>query len=120
MPEVAAPREHPFAEEQQKALCDFIRCYSMPTRFNSERTKSLARAFAEELGVLRHAIGAAIGEILFFEDGEDNSGNTNNAELAAQRGLKKDIFHLYAATPSTSTNPGNRLDRLFNALATLS
>ncbi|MGH9332126.1 MAG: NAD(+) synthase, partial [Vicinamibacteria bacterium] len=30
---------------------DFIHCFSMPTRFNSEATKGIARKLAEELGV---------------------------------------------------------------------
>ncbi len=37
--------------ERGIALRDFIHCFSMPTRFNSARTKSISRRLAEELGV---------------------------------------------------------------------
>jgi NAD+ synthase (glutamine-hydrolysing) len=34
-----------------KATADFIHCFSMPTRYNSEKTRSLARRLCEELGL---------------------------------------------------------------------
>lgn len=38
-------------DEQKKAVKGFIRCYSMPTHFNSETTKGISRNICEELGV---------------------------------------------------------------------
>jgi NAD+ synthase (glutamine-hydrolysing) len=38
-------------EAAGRALKDFIHCFSMPTRFNSETTRAIARALCEELGV---------------------------------------------------------------------
>ncbi len=37
--------------EEKAAIRDFIRCYSMPTKHNSEETRSIARDLCEELGV---------------------------------------------------------------------
>ena len=37
--------------EKEEAIQDFIRCYSMPSHFNSTTTKSIARDLAKELGV---------------------------------------------------------------------
>jgi len=37
--------------ERRAKLKDFIHCVSMPTRFNSEETKTLARELSEDLGV---------------------------------------------------------------------
>ncbi len=37
--------------ERKRLIREFIRCFSMPGRFNSETTKSIARDIAEELGV---------------------------------------------------------------------
>lgn len=34
-----------------RALKDFIHCFSMPTRFNSDQTKNISRKITEELGV---------------------------------------------------------------------
>lgn len=39
------------ADERVRALQDFIHCFSMPTRFNTSRTKGISRRLAEELGV---------------------------------------------------------------------
>jgi NAD+ synthase (glutamine-hydrolysing) len=38
-------------KERDERMHDFIRCFSMPTRYNSETTKSLSRRLADELGV---------------------------------------------------------------------
>jgi NAD+ synthase (glutamine-hydrolysing) len=38
-------------KERAKKTKDFIHCFSMPTRFNSEVTKSISRNLARELGV---------------------------------------------------------------------
>ena len=38
-------------ETAARALADFIHCFSMPTRFNSEQTRGLARRLSQELGV---------------------------------------------------------------------
>jgi len=38
-------------EEADETIRDFIHCFSMPTRFNSEATKNLSREVSEELGV---------------------------------------------------------------------
>ena len=38
-------------EERLHAVRDFIHCFSMPTRFNSDITKSISRKICEELGV---------------------------------------------------------------------
>jgi NAD+ synthase (glutamine-hydrolysing) len=40
-----------YARDRGADLKDFIHCFSMPTRFNSETTKGIARKLAEELGV---------------------------------------------------------------------
>ena len=37
--------------ESSKTLADFIHCFSMPTRFNSDTTKNISRVLCEELGV---------------------------------------------------------------------
>lgn len=37
--------------ERAKRIRDFIHCFSMPTRFNSDTTKQLSRKLANELGV---------------------------------------------------------------------
>ncbi len=42
------------AEEQAAAIRSFIVCVSMPTKFNSEGTRGIARNLAEELGVDFH------------------------------------------------------------------
>ncbi len=38
-------------EAADKAMRDFIHCFSMPTSFNSEETKNLSREVSDELGV---------------------------------------------------------------------
>ena len=38
-------------EERKVAIRDFIQTFSLPTRFNTQTTKSIARELAEELGV---------------------------------------------------------------------
>jgi NAD+ synthase (glutamine-hydrolysing) len=40
-----------YAKDRGCDLEDFIHCFSMPTHFNSETTKGIARRLAEELGV---------------------------------------------------------------------
>jgi NAD+ synthase (glutamine-hydrolysing) len=40
-----------YARDRGLDLKDFIHCFSMPTRFNSETTRGIARKLAEELGV---------------------------------------------------------------------
>jgi NAD+ synthase (glutamine-hydrolysing) len=40
-----------YARERGLDPKEFIHCFSMPTRFNSEKTKGIARKLAEELGV---------------------------------------------------------------------
>ncbi len=37
--------------EERAAIRDFIHCFSMPTRFNTDVTKNISRQLAEELGV---------------------------------------------------------------------
>jgi NAD+ synthase (glutamine-hydrolysing) len=54
----AQDRFRPLApDESASALRDFIHCFSMPTRFNSDRTKGLSRRLAEELGVSFKEVG---------------------------------------------------------------
>ena len=39
------------AEERKAAIRDFIHCFSMPSQYNTERTRGIARRLCEELGV---------------------------------------------------------------------
>jgi NAD+ synthase (glutamine-hydrolysing) len=39
------------SENKKRLIREFIHCFSMPSRFNSETTKSIARTIASELGV---------------------------------------------------------------------
>ena len=38
-------------EAERTAIADFIQCFSMPTRFNTEQTKGISKLICEELGV---------------------------------------------------------------------
>ena len=43
-------QHHLYSDRHKEAIKDFIHCFSMPTRFNSSDTKSIARDLAEEFG----------------------------------------------------------------------
>ena len=43
--------EHLDEPERGESIRDFIRCFSMPTRFNTETTKDVSRKICDELGV---------------------------------------------------------------------
>jgi NAD+ synthase (glutamine-hydrolysing) len=43
--------------ERRNRMLDFIHCFSMPTRFNSDVTKGISRRLAEELGVSFQEVG---------------------------------------------------------------
>lgn len=43
--------QHLVPDARAREIRDFIHCFSMPTRFNSDQTKSLSRRLAAELGV---------------------------------------------------------------------
>jgi len=42
---------HLSGDEQRKAIRDYICCFSMPARFNSEETKSISAGICKELGI---------------------------------------------------------------------